>query len=77
MFDKVLLLFYSRCTIALKLEGVALYVSEYREAFNLFDKNKDNVISAKELGTVMRALGQSPTDSDIRTMINHADLNSM
>lgn len=50
-------------------------LAEYREAFNLFDKNKDNVISAKELGTVMRALGQSPTDGDIRTMINHADLN--
>jgi len=24
----------------------------------------------------MRALGQSPSDTDIRTMINHADLNS-
>jgi len=52
-------------------------LAEYREAFNLFDKNKDNVISAKELGTVMRSLGQSPTDADIRTMINHADINSM
>lgn len=53
-----------------------LFFSEFREAFNLFDKNKDNVISAKELGTVMRALGQSPTDKDIETMIQHADLNS-
>lgn len=52
------------------------YFSEFREAFNLFDKNKDNVISAKELGTVMRALGQSPTDKDIELMIQHADVNS-
>lgn len=50
-------------------------LAEFREAFNLFDKNKDNVISAKELGTVMRALGQSPTDKDIETMIQHADIN--
>jgi len=49
-------------------------MAEFREAFNLFDKNKDHMISAKELGTVMRSLGQSPTDKDIQNMIRQADV---
>ncbi|XP_060596607.1 calmodulin-A-like isoform X2 [Ruditapes philippinarum] len=62
--------------ILIKASGITEeQLAEFREAFNLFDKNKDNVISAKELGTVMRALGQSPTDKDIETMIQHADVN--
>ena len=34
-----------------------LYVhTEYKEAFSLFDKNGDGVISTEELATVMRSL---------------------
>lgn len=32
------------------------------EAFLLFDKDGDGTISAKELGVVMKSLGQSPTE---------------
>ena len=35
---------------------------EFKEVFNMFDKDGDNTISTKELGVVMRALGQNPTD---------------
>ena len=38
-----------------------------------FDKDKDGYISSKELGLVMRSLGQNPTDSEIRDIINEVD----
>lgn len=39
---------------------------EFREAFSLFDKDGDGCITCKELGTVMRSLGQNPTQSELQ-----------
>jgi len=46
---------------------------EFKQAFALFDKNGDGQITTKELGTVMRSLGQSPTDSELQDMISEVD----
>jgi len=46
---------------------------EFRGAFQLFDRNKDGCISCKELGVVMRSLGQNPTDDELKDMINEVD----
>jgi calmodulin len=43
--------------------------AEFREAFALFDKDGDDMISVKELGTVMRSLGQNPTEAELKEMI--------
>ena len=56
--------------------SVILSFSEWKEAFSMFDKNGDGHISQKELGTVMRSLGQSPTDAEVKKMIADVDLNS-
>ena len=40
-------------------------LSEYRDAFNLFDKDADGLITCGELGTVMRSLGQSPSNEEL------------
>jgi calmodulin len=48
-------------------------VSEFKEAFDLFDKNGDGQISTKELGTMMRSLGQNPSDSELQDMIDEVD----
>eukprot|EP01101_Sappina_pedata_P009203 TRINITY_DN52_c0_g2_i1.p2 TRINITY_DN52_c0_g2~~TRINITY_DN52_c0_g2_i1.p2 ORF type:complete len:161 (-),score=90.22 TRINITY_DN52_c0_g2_i1:99-554(-) len=48
-------------------------VAEFKEAFSLFDKDGDGSITAKELGTVMRRLGQNPTDEELNAMVNDVD----
>ena len=51
---------------------------EYIEAFKIFDKNSDDLISIDELREVMTILGQyvwgeTPTDEEIVQMIKDAD----
>ncbi|KAF9345906.1 hypothetical protein BGX34_004369 [Mortierella sp. NVP85] len=43
------------------------------EAFSLFDTDGDGLITVKELGSVMRSLGQNPTDSEVQDMVNEVD----
>ena len=56
-----------------KYEDIIEYLTEeqlieYREAFQKFDKSNKGYIDAKELGEVLRALGQSPSDEEIKEM---------
>jgi calmodulin len=48
-------------------------VAEFKEAFELFDKDGDGFIQTKQLGTVMRSLGQNPTEAELIDMINEVD----
>ncbi|RRT35114.1 hypothetical protein B296_00051752, partial [Ensete ventricosum] len=58
-------------------------ISEFKEAFSLFDKDGDGlyrselcvqmVLEIMELGTVMRSLGQNPTEAELQDMINEVD----
>nr|XP_002734093.1 PREDICTED: calmodulin, striated muscle-like [Saccoglossus kowalevskii] len=45
----------------------------FKDAFTLFDKNGDGCITTKELGTVMRSLGQNPTETELQDIINEVD----
>ncbi|KAJ2670771.1 hypothetical protein IWW42_003804 [Coemansia sp. RSA 1085] len=47
---------------------------EILEAFRVFDKNDDGVISAEELRQVMNSLGEKLTDAEIEEMIREADV---
>ena len=40
-------------------------IAEYKEAFMTFDKDGTGSISAKDLGTLMRTLGLSPTGKNM------------
>jgi len=46
---------------------------ELRAAFSAFDKDGGGDISTDELGAVLRSLGQSPTDEELRDMIQEVD----
>ena len=48
-------------------------VNEFKEAFALFDDDGDGAITSKELGTVMRSLGQDLTEEELKDMIREVD----
>ena len=48
-------------------------VEELKEAFQLFDFDGNGSISTKELGTVMRSLGQNLMDVELDDLINEVD----
>ena len=48
-------------------------IGEFKEAFSLFDKEGDGTVTNNELRTVMRSLGQNPTEAELADMINEVD----
>ena len=48
-------------------------IIEFREAFQAFDKDGNGSITTKELGTVMRSLGQNLNEVEIREIIDEVD----
>ena len=53
------------------------YIAEIKEAFQLFDKDGSGYISTKELGMVMRSLGQNPTEQELMDMVNEVDVDGI
>lgn len=51
-------------------------VTEFSEAFALFDKNGDGVITTRELGVAMRALGENPTEAELVKITSEVDIDS-
>ncbi|KAL1502032.1 hypothetical protein ABEB36_007240 [Hypothenemus hampei] len=48
-------------------------LEEIRDVFNLFDKDGDGTISTKELGMVMKTLGQNPTEAELLDIMSEVD----
>ena len=51
-------------------------IEELKEAFQVFDQDGDGLICTKQLGTLMRSLGQNPSEAEIQDFINGLDANS-
>jgi len=45
-------------------------IMEFQEAFSLFDNRGDGKISVSQLGDVLRALGQNPTEGEVKKCSN-------
>lgn len=48
-------------------------IDRFKNAFNLFDKDGDGTVRSREVGTVMRALGLNPTESEVNDLVNEVD----
>lgn len=51
-------------------------VAEFKDAFAQFDKEGTGKISTRELGTLMRTLGQNPTEAELQDLITEAESNT-
>merc|ERR1719352_1835280 len=49
-------------------------IDQFKEIFFMFDESGDATITTKELGTIMRALGQSPIEAELQDIINEMNL---
>lgn len=47
--------------------------TEFKAAFDMFDTDGGGDISTKELGTVMRMLGQNPSREELDAIIEEVD----
>ncbi len=50
-------------------------INQFHYLFDLFDKDSSGTITTKELGTVMRNLGQNPSEEELKQLIREVDLN--
>jgi calmodulin len=48
-------------------------IREFKEAFEMFDRDKDGLINAKELGNILRSLGHEPNEQELTDMIIDVD----
>eukprot|EP00440_Ansanella_granifera_P015542 gb/GFBE01016891.1/.p1 GENE.gb/GFBE01016891.1/~~gb/GFBE01016891.1/.p1 ORF type:complete len:245 (+),score=84.48 gb/GFBE01016891.1/:1-735(+) len=48
-------------------------LSEYRDAFNMFDTDGSGDIDTSELGALLKALGQSPNEAELKEMVKEVD----
>ncbi|KAL2016602.1 hypothetical protein VTK56DRAFT_3259 [Thermocarpiscus australiensis] len=49
-------------------------IAQYKEVFEVFDRDGSGVITADELGHVMRELGLHPSNRELQDLINEADV---
>ncbi|XP_023347177.1 calmodulin isoform X2 [Eurytemora carolleeae] len=48
-------------------------IGSFQDAFNRFDTAGAGVISSKQLGKVLRFIGQNPTEAELQDMVNEVD----
>ena len=48
-------------------------LAELKDVFSMFDKDGDGTITLSEFGSVMKALGQEPTEDELRIMMDSVD----
>jgi len=46
-------------------------VAEFQETFMLFDTKGDGMIPSNQVGDVLRALGQNPTESEVKRLVQN------
>merc|ERR1712205_207386 len=47
--------------------------ADFRKNFNLFDKKRTGAIPIGDMGTVLRSLGQNPTEAELSALMEEVD----
>ena len=47
-------------------------IGTFQDAFCEFDTDHDGVINSKELGAVLRQIGQNPTEAELQVFISNS-----
>lgn len=55
--------------------SVTIFITELRDAFKEFDKDKDGFISCKDLGNCMRTMGYMPTEMELIELSQQINMN--
>ncbi len=50
-----------------------IFIRALEKAFMFYDEDNSNTIEVMEIGNILRALGQDPTQKDVRALVRHAD----
>ena len=53
--------------------NIYFFLTEYRDAFALFDKRGDNKIDSDQIGDVLRALGLNPSEAEVKKISQEVD----
>ncbi|CAH0002356.1 unnamed protein product [Clonostachys byssicola] len=49
-------------------------IDDYKEAFQLFDKDGDGEITTAEIGEIMKSLGLNPSEDELEDILNEVDV---
>ena len=49
----------------------SLFAADFQEAFQLFDQKGDGRVQVSQIGDILRALGQNPTESDVKKLTHN------
>ncbi|KAH7126119.1 complex of Cambr and Cam [Dactylonectria macrodidyma] len=49
-------------------------IAEFKKAFSVFDADGNGQVTASEIGTVLRSLGQNLSDAELEGMVNGIDV---
>lgn len=65
----------SWAVLAARVLSETSFPTELRDAFNEFDKDKDGLISCKDLGNLMRTMGYMPTEMELIELSQNINMN--
>ena len=51
-------------------------LNELKEVFEMFDRDKDGLIDAKELGNILRSMDHEPSEQELTDLISDVDSNN-
>ncbi|KAJ3584595.1 hypothetical protein NHX12_015090, partial [Muraenolepis orangiensis] len=62
---------------AFETEFAADQIEDFKEAFGLFDRVGDSQVAFSQVADIMRALGQNPTNKEVRTILGEPSAEDM